>query len=280
VNENFNLEKKMFNSSCISDYMGCPRLFYYTWIRGLKVKVEKPALLFGSAFHEVLLTWYKTGDMEKSIKEFDMLPTVMTDDHRTKEWGTAIFKQYVDRYRTEVGKTLHLEVKFRVEIGDRIYAGKIDRIEEWTGQIYVDDHKTTTRLGLAFFEGYRPHPQIDGYCFACKELMGSCSGAVINGISVAKNPKDRFQRFPSSRTAQEMEGWKEVFTDTTNDILRDVERMHFPKRTTHCNRWGKCKFWQLCVYGDDERYVEQNFRIEDMTKEVEKDGVDNTEKEK
>jgi len=242
--------------------MGCPRLAYYTWIRRLVSKEEKPALTFGKAFHEVLLEWYKNGNMEEAIKKFDLLPTVIADDHRTKEWGIAVFKEYVERYKTEVGKTLHLEVKFRVEIGKRIYAGTIDRIEDWGGQIYVDDHKTTRSLGISFFENYRPNPQIDGYCYACREIVGKCQGAIINGISVAKNPKDRFMRFPSSRTDKEISRWEENFTDVTDSFMRDVERKHFPMSTVYCNRWGKCRFWPLCVYGEDEGYIEQNFKIE------------------
>jgi hypothetical protein len=266
---NFDIEKLMFDSSCISDYMGCPRLFYYSWIRRLVMKEEKPSLTFGRVFHEALLEWYKREKedeklrIQEAISKFATLPSMITVDILTKEWGEAIFKQYVERYKTEVGKTLHLEVKFKVEIGDRLYAGTMDRIEEWTSQIYVDDHKTSARLELSDCS-HRPSPQLDGYCWACRELVGKCHGAVINGISTAKNPKERFIRFPSSRTDEEMDGWKEVFTDTTDDILRDVERKHFPKHTNYCNRWGKCKFWELCVYGEDERFIEQNFKVEEV----------------
>lgn len=264
---NFDLEKLMFDSSCISDYMGCPRLFYYSWIRGLVTKEEKPTLSFGRVFHEVLLEWYRSGKVEEATKKFDQLPSLITMDTLTKEWGAAIFKQYVERYKTEVGKTLHLEVKFRVEIGERIYAGTIDRIEDWGGQVYVDDHKTSASLQLSDCS-HRPSPQIDGYCYACREIVGKCEGAIINGISTAKNPKERFIRFPSSRTDKEMDNWKEVFKDTTDDIVRDVERKHFPQRTTYCNRWGKCRFWEICVYGEDERYIEMNFKV-DEKKEIE-----------
>ena len=265
MSPNFDLEKLMFNSSCISDYMGCPRLFYYTWIRKLVIKEVKPALEFGRVFHEVLLEWYKSGMVEEAVKRFEQLPSMITADLLTKEWGEAIFKQYVERYKTEMGKTLHLEVKFKVEIGERIYAGTMDRIEDWGGQIYVDDHKTSARLELSD-SSHRPSPQIDGYCWACREIVGQCHGAVINGISTAKNPKERFIRFPSSRTEMEMDGWEEVFTDTTDDILRDVGRKHFPKHYTQCNRWGKCKYWELCVYGEDERFIEQNFTVDEGEK--------------
>lgn len=301
MTDNFSLKEKMFDSSCISDYMGCPRLFYYVWVRRLEMKEEKPALTFGKAFHEALAEWYRTGEEEKAIEKFAAIPTSIQDDSRTKELGVSIFKEYVKRYAKEVGKTLHLEVKFKVEIeghcpycnsdefksieketeeGDvqclkclrvytrgRLYAGTIDRIEEWNGQVYVDDHKTTKQLGLSFFENYRPHPQMDGYAFACRELVGRCSGVIINGISVAQNPKDRFLRFASSRTEAEIEGWRETFTDVTDDILRDVERGHWRKSTVYCNRWGKCRFWQLCVYGEDEGYVKQNFNVKETKTE-------------
>ena len=277
MNDNFNLTKQMFNSSCISDYMGCPRLFYYTFIRRLVQKEVKTSMNFGKVFHEVLLEWYRSGDVEKASSLFAQLPSLITVDLIRKEWGESIFKQYVERYKTEIGKTLNLEVKFRVEIGERIYAGTIDRIEDWGGQIYVDDHKTSSRLELSD-HSHRPSPQLDGYCFACRELMGSCQGAIINGISTAKNPKERFIRFPSSRTDKEMDGWKEIFTDTTDDMMRDVERKHFPKHTSYCNRWGKCKFWELCVYGEDERYIEQNFNIDEEKEEEVSDGRGTNEK--
>ena len=260
---NFSIEKQMFDSSCISDHMGCPRLFYYSWIRRLVSKEEKPSLTFGKVFHEVLLEWYKTGDVEKAEKKFDQLPSMVTMDKLTKDWGVAIFKQYVKRYAVEQGKTLHLEVKFRVEVGDRVYAGTIDRIEQWDKQIYVSDHKTSARLQLSDYS-YRPSIQIDGYCYACRELLGECAGAIINGISTAQNPKERFNRFISGRSDRELDGFKTVFTDETNDILRNVERKHFPMRTSHCGKWGKCRFWELCVYGEDEKFIEQNYKVEEV----------------
>jgi len=262
MTSNFDLTKKIFDSSCIADYQGCPRLFYYSWVRKLVTKEEKPALTFGRIFHEVLLEWYRSGSVDNAVKKFDQLPSMVTMDKLTKDWGVSIFKQYIERYKTEMGKTLHLEVKFKVEIGERIYAGTIDRIEEWNGQTYVSDHKTSASLQLSDCS-HRPSPQIDGYCYACREVVGKCQGAIINGISTAQNPKERFNRFITNRTDAEMDRWKEVFTDTTDNILRDMERKHFPMSTVHCNRWGKCRFWELCVYGEDEKYIEQNYKVDE-----------------
>ena len=274
MNDNFNLEKQMFNSSAISTYMGCPKLFYWEYIRRLTTKEPKLAMEFGSTFHEVLLEWYRTNDAEKAIKKFESLPVMMGDSHLNRDWGEAVFKEYIKRYKEESGETLHLEVKFRIEIGSRIYSGTIDRIEDWSNQIYIDDHKTTKMLGLSFFEAFRPHPQIDGYCYVGRELVGRCAGAVINGISTAKNPKERFQRFISNRSDEEMNTWKTTFTNVTDDIMRDVERYHFPMRTTWCNRWGACRFKDLCIYHQvdkekREKYIEDNYVVREEPTEGE-----------
>jgi len=277
ITENFDLSKRMYDSSCISDYMGCPRLFYYAWIRRLKTKEDDPSMRFGSVWHDVMLEWYKTGSAEKAAKFFSQLPSGVTADHKTKGWGEAIFKEYIERYPDEPGRTLHLEKVFRIAIGDKLYGGRIDRIENWNDQIYVDDHKTSARLGAQFFDRFRPHVQIDGYCRACKEVVGRCQGAIINGISTAKNPKDRFQRFPSSRTEWELQNFDKVFSDWTDDIERDVKRNYFPMKTNYCTYWGKkCRFWEICVYGDTQEYVEkaiaQNFVVDEVKSDSNNDG--------
>lgn len=262
-----NVEKRMFSSSAISDYMGCPRYFYWKKVRGLEKKGEKKlSREFGRVFHKVLLEWYRSNDEGEAVKAFSSLPPPQPGDMLTREWGEAVFKKYVRRYEKEAGRTLHLEVNFRVEIADRLYIGVIDRIEDWGGQIYADDHKTTRALGLSFFNSFRPNPQIDGYCWVVRELAGRCSGAVINGISVAANPKERFQRFISPRTEEEMDTWTEVFRDTTDDILRDYDRQRWPMRTTHCNRWGECPYKALCIHHNHnpelrERFIEQAYEV-------------------
>lgn len=265
--ENVDFSKRMYSSSSISDMMGCPKLFYYNWVRNLEEKQEKPALTFGSAFHDVLKCWYKTNDKEKSIELFKSIPSNIQDDHRTREWGEAIFKQYIERYKVEPYKVLYLEKQFIVEIGERLYAGTIDEIAEWNTQIYVVDHKTTKSLGLSFFDGFRPHPQICGYCFACKEIMGKCHGAIINGVSVAKNPKNRFMRYPSSRTDKELNRWKEIFTHWTDFMEACIATNTWPMNTAYCSRWGKCRFWELCVYGDDPKLIESKFKVREEVKD-------------
>lgn len=271
MHSNFNLSDKLYCSSFLSDFMGCPRYAENRWIKGWVPKTTKPSLLFGEVFHGALKVWYETGDKEKALEEFNKLPITISDDHRTPDFGRAIFKQYVAKYKQEPWKSLYLETEFRVDIQetDILYGGTIDQIVEWNNQIYVVDHKTTRSLGLSFFDGYRPHPQTDGYCMACREICGKCAGVIVNGISVAKQPKERFQRFTSGRSDYELDEFRRTFISHVDEFERCLEKKEFPKRTTYCNRWGKCMYWDVCVYGSDPEYVkklvEMKFDVEDMT---------------
>jgi len=255
------LERKIYSGSCLTDFMHCPKKFYFRWVRKLEPKEEAPSIVFGKVFHEALLVWYQTGDEKEALKVFEKIPVGIADDHRTKELGETIFKEYVERYKSEPYRTLYLEKEFKVEVVEgKILAGTVDKIVDWNGQIYVVDHKTSSSVGLSFFNRFRPNPQIDGYCYACKELLGRCDGAIINGISVAKNPKERFARDITSRSNREFLLYAKTFDFWTEMIELCIKHKEWPMNTTHCNQFGKCVFWELCVYGEDERLVEWKFK--------------------
>ena len=257
------IEDRMYDASMISDYLYCPKYFYYRYIRNLVPIVEPPPLLFGRVFHEALLIWYKEKDLEKAVGVFSKLPVQIGDSRRTREHGEVIMREYAKRWAVEPYKIKQLEVEFHLDMGKgRVYAGRIDAVVEQVTQLYVKDHKTSARLGASFFRSFRPHVQMDGYCFACRELCGQCSGAIINGVSLADKPKDRFQRSITPRTGVEMDKFKVNFHLWCDRIERDVVNKEFPEHYTHCTKWGaKCDFWDMCVFGESERVVKENFKI-------------------
>lgn len=256
------IEERMYDASMISDYLYCPKYFYYRYIRNITSKEEAAPLLFGRVFHEALLIWYRDNDLEKAVEAFAKIPSQMGDSRRTREHGEVIMRKYVKRWAVEPYVTKQLEVEFHLDMGEgRVYAGRIDKIAEQLNQIYVVDHKTSTQLGLSFFRSFRPHVQMDGYCFACRELCGQCSGAIINGVSLAANPKERFQRSLTPRTKRELDKFKVNFHKWCARIEIDVLKKEFVEHYTHCTKWGgKCDFWKLCVFGEDERTLREEFK--------------------
>ena len=258
MNKYVSLEERKYDASLISDFLSCPRLFYYRYVKKYTPTIEPPPLLFGRVFHQALLIWYNTGDVEKALPVFEEIPRDIGDDRRTKEHASVILKEYVKRYKDEPYTIKQQEIEFNVDMGEgRSCVGRIDQIIEWSKQNYVKDHKTTSQLGLTFFRSFRPSVQIDCYIYACRELCGQCSGAVINGISIAAKPKERFMRDVSSRTPGEIDRFREMFHLWCGGIEVALLRKEFPMNYTNCNRYGECVFKELCIYGEDEKAVER-----------------------
>lgn len=265
---NADINNRVYDASCMSDHLLCPKLFYYRWVRKLVPRVEPAPLSFGRAFHEALHRWYEKKPLEECLLAFDVLPKVMEDDRRSPERGKAIFKEYVERWGEDDVQygTLGLEKDFHIDMGDgRFYVGRLDRVvrEVATQQVYVKDHKTTRSLGLNFYRSFRPSVQIDGYCFGCRATFGQCSGAIINGISIAANPKERFRRDISPRTPAEIDRFPLRFAEWTKRIEADILMKEFPHNYTSCTHWGQCKYLDLCLYGEDERTIERDFKLDE-----------------
>jgi hypothetical protein len=293
-----NLKERTYDASCMSDYLHCPKLFYWRWVRGLVPKEEPAPLLFGKVFHDALFAWYKTGDKGLALKQFEQIPAIgIGDDRRTREHGIVILEEYLGRWGTENWKVLTLEKEFKIEMSNQCktchgtgiitqnikplplmtikcpkcidgmalsgksYAGRLDEVVEWNGQIYVVDHKTTSQLGSYFFKGFRPNVQMDGYAFACRKLWGQCSGVVINGVSIAAKPKERFGRDVSTRTPEEIDRFAEQFELWTNEIENSINSKVWPLHYTACHNYGDCRYLELCLYG--ESGMEDKFKREE-----------------
>ena len=255
-------EKKEYDASCLVDFLHCPKLFEYRWVRRLyPIELAAP-LLFGQLFHESLLIWYKEHDIEKAVRVLDKLPTQIGDSRRTKERGEVYLRDYIKRYESEPYKIKEMEVEFHLDMGEgRTYRGRMDMIVEWNGQLYPKDHKTSASLGLSFFRMFRPNVQKNGYCYACRELCGQCSGMIINGISVADNPKERFQRDISNITGREIDEFPSQFGQWCVFIEACFKSQVWPKYYTQCNQYGQCNYWELCVYGEDEKTLKDKFEV-------------------
>jgi len=247
------LKKRVYDASAISTYLSCPQKFYWRYVRNLVPVVEPPALVFGRVMHEALLVWYKTKDIIEAVKVFEQLPKDIGNGRRTRERGEVILKEYVKRYFEEPYQIRQMEIKFCVGMEEgRMYVGKIDQIVEWEKNIFVKDHKTTSALGLSFYRSFRPSVQIDGYVYACRELCGQCSGAIINGISVADNPKERFGRDISNRTSDEIDKFAVMFAKWCEQIEISLLKQDFYLNYNSCNNMGRCIYYELCLYGESK----------------------------
>lgn len=268
----------VYDSSCISAFQRCPRHFYYRYALRLVPPVVSTALTFGSTMHEALEKADRGAGEEEVLAVWDTYDPC-DDTRRTREHGKLITKEYLDYYSQDPITTLddYIEIEFMLSFVDGTFlAGRLDKLVEYEGGIWVMDHKTASSVGKNFYEDARPRLQFDVYCWACRELVGECRGIIVDGISTAGNPKQRFGRCISPRTDRELD---ERITET-GKVVRDIHtRMdglipanamdyasRFPMHTAYgCSLYYGCIYKPFCIYGYSKDLERVHFIKESLT---------------
>jgi len=214
------------DNTALAAYMKCPRLYYYSMVLSRRGRGTKPALSFGSTWHTILETHYKTqGDLDLIAKaaQESWVPHDNPDDQRQlaralssyPEWLArygASFEKEQDNWGWTVGWPEHPKSEVPCELWwpglIHPYTGKIDRIYE-KDLIYVEDHKTTSQLGPQYFRQFDPSNQMMGYAVLAQELTGlPIAGVRINAFGCLKT-QSKFERQTIPYAQERLVEWKE-----------------------------------------------------------------------
>lgn len=263
----------------LSMHQSCPAKYQLRMKEGWTSRRRSGALGFGSALHIGLAAWYRTGDPGKSLQAIneawpDNMPI---DDWRTKEKCLVTMAEYIKMYPSETFKIVGMpenpviEIPFTLDMGFYLpclcgdesknvpedaeckscganrepleYGGIYDMLVDFSGQLFVVDHKSTSVLGPSYFNQFNPNNQMTGYIWAATQLSGmKVTGAIINAIGVMKTGKTKFEREITSRSPEAIEEWKRnVYVEACN--IREHERLgFFPMRTQACTMYGLCEY--------------------------------------
>jgi hypothetical protein len=225
------------DNTALALYMECPRKFFYAMVlHRRKENSAAPALSFGSCWHKAMEAHYKTGGDRTSVEEAIIMgwePHDKPDDHRTVDRVLTCYDKYLETYgdhNTDCrnnGKTVGYPGNPMVEIPIEIawpgslhpYTGKIDRIIEWQGLYFVEDHKTTSRMGDYYFYQFDPDNQMMGYAWLAQLITGlPIAGVRINALAALKT-QTKFARELVSYSKERLKEW----TDNYNVWIRRVE---------------------------------------------------------
>lgn len=265
-------------------YQSCPSKFDLRILQHWTSRRKSAALGFGGAFHAGLAAWYRTGsrvEMLKAVK--DSWPDGMpVDDYRGLQKCVEALMAYVKEYPAETFQVIQgadgplVEVAFTIDTGmylscfncgaklgvwngvDAIcghcgqplekieYGGIFDLLVEFSGAVYVVDHKTTSQMGPSYFDQFKPNNQITGYTWAGRLLTGMrVGGALINAIAVYKSSPTKFDRQISTRTDDEIAEWLVSLKRTCENIQESKRSGIWHMQTTNCTMYGKCEFHQV-----------------------------------
>ena len=282
-----------WDSTSLGNLKRCPRLYQYINLEGYEEKDESIHLRFGIEVHasyanyEIARAEGMTHDEALSETVYYLLQRMADwDPDRESKAGrkknpetllrTVI--QYLDAHEHDEAKTLlwrdgtpAVEQSFRFELDwgpdtarnekghwtpDQPYVlcGHLDKIVEYQGEKFVMDHKTTTRqLYQSYFDQYEPDNQMTLYTLASKVVLNSpVRGVIINAAEIGVG-YSRFARGITYRTPDQLEEW----LDDLKTILREAEQYardgRWPMRDTSCDKYGGCKFREVCSQSPKSR---------------------------
>lgn len=249
------------DATALNDFLRCRKYYYYRHIKHLIPAITPAPLSFGKVWHEIGEKLAKGESAEAAKEHFTKnYKNETADAIRTPEKGVELIDGYVKKYKREPFKVLYTETSFTMVLpNDIVLCGKEDAIVEWNDEIYVFERKTTSRLGITFFEKFRHDYQIDIYCLACREIVGSCAGAIIDAIRVCK-PKAKadvdFVRDVVGRTDRELDdAQKEVVT-----IVNDMRRNIIYKNKSACFAMGKCCYFPICQSYENPKVIRDLYK--------------------
>ena len=220
---------------------------------------------------------------------WDTFVNLDSDDTKTATNGRTSCMEYFSHY-DDTWEVLAVEEPVIFNIGTYKYLVKLDLVVRLNGNIFVVEHKTTKNIGGNYFSRYMLNTQMSAQTYACKEKYSSCSGVLLNVLSV-KNVKKPvlidpsnaevkaysqveikhskyygkpmaycsgitfdFRREVVNRTPQQLD---DFITNVLHWIPRIEGEAFYPKNEHFCTSFKGCEFKELCFSCDDAQIKEQ-----------------------
>lgn len=278
MNPSFLTDGALFiDNTSLEMFTTCPRQAYYYIVRKRERTRDSGAKNFGSGLHKALEVMRKgTADpVEAMLEHFKETPQPL-DEWRTPDLALKTLAAYKTSYpfddftilRAE-DNTPYVELPFAIPIGKVtlhdgtdipcVWTGKIDMLVEYQGKTMVWDNKTTSILGVQFFDEFSNSSQMLGYVWAAQHLLARpVAGAIIDALCNRKPSKtgvaQQFERQPVYFTQDRIAEWTHNTLAICSDFLSHASRNFFPMHTKWCvAKYGKCQYFDVCTSPDEQR---------------------------
>lgn len=283
------------DNTALQAYLACPREYFLAMIQHMRSSGRSPALVFGSAWHKALETHYKSGgdrDLVQLATQLSWEGHDSADDYRTLKRVLLDYDKYSKKFlQDDIASTVGWPDHPIIEVSTNAmgssllhpWAGKIDRIVEVGGLLYVEDHKTTSRLDKNYFTQFKLSYQMKGYTYLAQQLLpGEKIVGVRINLSHVLTAKTEFHRQLFTFSKGEIDEWTKVTNAWMSRLGRDIEtyneaiargldswdaiNLAFPAHfgDNGCSRkFGMCQYHQACSVGTRirDQMLERDFEI-------------------
>lgn len=139
------------------------------------------------------------------------------------------------------------------------YRGLIDLVLQEGEQLWVPDHKTSSRGGREFVEAFRLSNQTRSYCWAVQKITGlPTMGTIINGVIVRPLTKTgvgtEFNRGNYYYTQDSIDECELNMKAVVTDIIANLVRGFFPQHArSFISPCAKCEYQENCALPRNQR---------------------------
>lgn len=273
------------DSSALKDFADCPSLYYLRHVLGLKLKSRDPQddakFDYGTVWHRVQHRWHDTKSQVEALKAVEPWPSSImaeSDKHgRSKQRLIKSFFDYAEKYKDDDLDYEDLRSEQYFEVYDSEYdikwSGIIDRIKrrKRNKKIVIWDFKTTSNMGVHFFDQYEFSFQLPGYIWASSQFLTEpADELVLDVLYTLKSKVEYFRRTIrySPATIAEWRRNTKLVLDRLyymlDNHLYDPEAWH--KNWNQCTRYGICQFSRVhfaTPEGDSRLVTLMNDYVED-----------------
>lgn len=273
-----------FDATTLSLIETCPYKYWLKMHCGWAPKRKSVHLFFGGEYAHAIEHYHRAraagathDDAQRLVVRealqrtwFEDGPWVSDHNSKTREnlirtivWYTEHFLDDPMQIITLADGKPAVELSFRMSITDEIvFCGHIDRLVEYSGDIYVQDQKTTgSTVTQKYYEGWSPDVQMSMYTFAARSLWATKIRGVVLDVAQIAVGFSRFERGFIFRSGAQLEEWYRR-TLRWIDFIRDATRqwldgtppeVAFPMNTTSCGNYGGCEFRHICSRSPEVR---------------------------
>lgn len=185
---------------------------------------------------------------------------------------------YLDKFKDDPAETVildngqpavELSFRFELDFGPNIYkqedpdscmltkvdsgqpymlSGHLDRVVSFQDSLFVMDRKTATQtLSDYYFIQFEPNNQMTLYTLASQiTLKADVKGVIIDAAQVMLTEPHRFVRRFTFRTPGQLEEWVRDLKLLLRENETYAELGYWPMRDTSCDKFGGCKFREIC----------------------------------
>lgn len=281
------LPSRTHDNTMMTAFEKCPRLYYLQYVRNLVPVGRSAALDFGSLFHLGLSIWYAHFNLPDSNRDLALLAAIeamskadfeeIEGEFRTRERCILMLAEYADYYgwleKTQGWnlKVILSETGFdTVDENGLPWGGKIDLAVEWRNQLWILDHKTTSRFGGDYYDQYVPDTQTCGYAKYAGILAGrKVAGVIMNVIvvhKIKKPPAEQFHRKAFDYPDFYYREWEEQVRDHYRQVDQCEQTNTWRPRWQSCtHKYGKCAAFHVCRTAPENRQQKLSQEWEERT---------------